>query len=88
VPRVADDVTRTLDIPPDVKDACHVRNDVRQRRSERGLSQAELGDALGVSRQTMNSIEAGRWLPSLPLAMALARFFGCSVEEVFHDDDE
>jgi putative transcriptional regulator len=64
-----------------------VRNDVRQLRTERRLSQAELGDALGVSRQTVNSIETGKWLPSLPLAIALARYFGCSVEEVFHDDE-
>jgi putative transcriptional regulator len=64
-----------------------VRNDVRQLRTERRLSQAELGEALGVSRQTVNSIETGKWLPSLPLAMALARYFGCSVEEVFHEDE-
>ena len=63
-----------------------MRNDVKQLRTERRLSQAELGEVLGVSRQTVNSIETGKWLPSLPLAMALARYFGCSVEEVFHDD--
>jgi putative transcriptional regulator len=65
-----------------------VRNDVRQWRTDKGLSQADLGELLGVSRQTVNSIETGKWLPSLPLAMALARYFGCSVEEVFHDDDD
>lgn len=63
-----------------------MRNDVRVLRAEKGLSQAELGDALGVSRQTVNSIETGKWLPSLPLAMTLARYFGCRVEEVFHDE--
>ena len=63
-----------------------MRNDVRLLRTERRLSQAELGAALGVSRQTVNSIETGKWLPSLPLAMALARYFGCGVEEVFHED--
>lgn len=63
-----------------------MRNDVRQLRTERRLSQAELGEALGVSRQTVNSIETGKWLPSLPLAMALARYFGRGVEEVFHDE--
>lgn len=51
-----------------------------------GLSQADLAKALGVSRQTVNSIEAGRYLPSLPLAFALARFFGTSIEEIFHED--
>jgi len=56
---------------------------VRQLRLTRGLSQAALGDALGVSRQTVNSIETGRYLPSLPLAIALARFFDTTVEEVF-----
>jgi putative transcriptional regulator len=81
-------MTRPLDIRPDVKEACHVRNDVRQLRSDKGLSQADLGQALGVSRQTVNSIETGKWLPSLPLAMALARYFGCSVEEVFHDEGD
>jgi putative transcriptional regulator len=63
-----------------------VRNDVRELRTEKGLSQAELGDALGVSRQTVNSIEAGRWTPSLPLAITIARFFGRTVEEVFDAD--
>ena len=52
-----------------------------------GWSQGDLAAALGVSRQTVNSIENGRYLPSLPLAIALARFFGRPVEEVFHDDD-
>jgi putative transcriptional regulator len=65
-----------------------MRNRVRDFRSEHGLSQAELGDAMGVSRQTINSIETERYTPSLPLAMALARFFGSSVEEVFDDNAE
>jgi putative transcriptional regulator len=63
-----------------------MRNVVRQLRLARGLSQAALGDALGVSRQTVNSIETGRYLPSLPLAIALARFFDTTVEEVFDVD--
>jgi len=41
---------------------------------------------MGVSRQTINSIEKGRYLPSLPLALALARYFQTTVEEMFHDD--
>ncbi len=60
-----------------------MENDVRERRTERGLSQAELAKAVRVSRQTINSIETGRYVPSLPLAFALARFFGVSVEEMF-----
>ena len=71
----------------DVKQTFHVRNVVKEQRLARGLSQAQLGEALGVSRQTINSIEAGRYLPSLPLAIALARFFTMTVEEVFDVDD-
>ncbi len=59
------------------------RNVVRERRLGRGLSQAGLAVALGVSRQTVNSIETGRYIPSLPLAVGLARFFGTTVEELF-----
>jgi putative transcriptional regulator len=49
-----------------------MRNDVRELRTARGLSQQELAEALDVSRQTINSIETGRYTPSLPLAIALA----------------
>ncbi|WP_115851881.1 helix-turn-helix transcriptional regulator [Thermasporomyces composti] len=65
-----------------------MRNDVRELRVAKGLSQAELGEFLGVSRQTVNAIETGRYSPSLPLAIKLARFFGRTVEEVFHVDDD
>jgi putative transcriptional regulator len=61
-----------------------VRNDVRERRAAKGLSQAELAERLDVSRQTINSIETDRYTPSLPLAIAIARFFGAPVEEIFH----
>jgi putative transcriptional regulator len=64
-----------------------MKNDVRELRTERGLSQAELAAAMKVSRQTINSIEKGRYVPSLPLALALARYFGKQVEEMFRDDD-
>ena len=60
-----------------------MENDVRERRGARGLSQRDLGKALGVSRQTINAIETGRYLPSLPLAMALARYFETNVEDLF-----
>ncbi|WP_299446620.1 helix-turn-helix transcriptional regulator [uncultured Phycicoccus sp.] len=63
-------------------------NEVRRLRTERGLSQAALGAALGVSRQTINSLEAGRYDPSLPLAILLARFFATPVESLFHLPDE
>jgi putative transcriptional regulator len=52
------------------------------------MSQGDLGDALGVSRQTVNSIENGRYLPSLPLAFAIGRFFGSGIEEIFTMDGE
>jgi putative transcriptional regulator len=63
-----------------------MRNDVRQLRSTRQLSQGHLAQVLGVSRQTINSIETGRYTPSLPMAIALAQFFGMKVEEIFHVD--
>ena len=63
-------------------------NDVRQLRLEHALSQAQLAEAMRVSRQTINSIENGRYIPSLPLAIALARYFGRPVEEIFHEKSD
>ena len=63
-----------------------MRNDVRERRAAKGLSQGDLALRMDVSRQTINSIETGRYTPSLPLAIAIARFFGVTVEEIFHAD--
>ena len=60
-----------------------MENDVRALRTAAGLSQAALGDRLGVSRQTVIAIETGRYDPSLPLAFKIARFFGATVEEIF-----
>lgn len=60
-------------------------NTVRELRTERGLSQAELAAAMNVSRQTINAIETERYTPSLPLALALARYFETTVEEMFDD---
>ena len=59
-------------------------NDVRELRTGRGLSQADLGRAMGVSRQTIIAIETGRYLPSLPLAFRLARYFDTPAERLFH----
>ena len=64
-----------------------MHNDVRELRTLKGLRQEDLAKALKVSRQTVNAIETGRYLPSLPLAFELARFFGKPVEELFHGDD-
>jgi putative transcriptional regulator len=63
-----------------------MRNEVRILRTGHDLSQQQLGEAMGVSRQTINSIEKERYTPSLPLAIALARYFGRPVEEIFHAD--
>ena len=60
-----------------------MQNDVRERRTALGISQAALADALGVSRQTINAIETGRYLPSLPLAFALAAYFDTTIEALF-----
>ena len=54
-------------------------------RLDRSLAQGQLAQAMGVSRQTINSIENDRYTPWLPLAMALARYFGVTVEEMFDD---
>ncbi|MFE0588908.1 helix-turn-helix transcriptional regulator [Micromonospora echinospora] len=63
-----------------------MKNDLRELRQSAGLSQRELAQALDVSRQTINSIETGRYDPSLPLAIAIARHFHRTVEEIFHVD--
>ena len=65
-----------------------MRNEVRELRTARGLRQEDLAKDVKVSRQTINAIETGRYLPSLPLAIALARYFGKPVEELFHGDDD
>ena len=61
-----------------------MHNDVRELRAGRGLSQGDLAREMNVSRQTINAVETGRYTPSLPLAISLARFFQRPVEEVFH----
>ncbi len=58
---------------------------MRTLRTQRSLAQGQLAEAMGVSRQTINSIENERYTPSLPLALALARYFGVTVEEMFDD---
>lgn len=60
-----------------------VRNRVKELRSERGWTQQQLAEAVGVSRQSINSIERERYVPSLPLALTFARVFGCATEKIF-----
>jgi putative transcriptional regulator len=60
-----------------------VTNRVKELRSERGWTQQDLAEAVGVSRQSINSIERNRYIPSLPLALEFARVFGCTTDEIF-----
>ncbi|MDR5760826.1 helix-turn-helix transcriptional regulator [Caballeronia sp. LZ035] len=63
-----------------------MKNCIRALRAEREWSQTDLAGALGVSRQTVNAIENGRYDPSLPLAFAIARVFGLRIEEIFKEE--
>lgn len=63
-----------------------MENRIKQLRADRGLTQAELANRLGVSRQTVIAIEQSRYDPSLPLAFAIARLFALPLEEVFWPD--
>lgn len=60
-----------------------VSNRVKELRTQLGWTQQELADAVGVSRQSINSIERNRYVPSLPLALEFARVFGCPTDEIF-----
>jgi putative transcriptional regulator len=60
-----------------------VHNRVKELRGERGWTQQQLADAVGVSRQSINSIERNRYVPSLVLALLFARVFACSTDEIF-----
>jgi putative transcriptional regulator len=61
-------------------------NRLKVLRAERDLTQAQLAEALQVSRQTVNAIETGKYDPSLPLAFKIARLFGRRIEDIFSDD--
>ena len=65
-----------------------VRSHIKEYRVRRGWSQQKLADAVGVSRQSINSIERGRYTPSLPLALRFARLFGCATEVLFELEEE
>jgi len=66
----------------------NVRNRVKELRNARGLTQEDLAKAVGVSRQSVISIERGRYVPSLPLALRLSRVFGCQTDELFALEEE
>ncbi|RZJ04329.1 MAG: transcriptional regulator [Brevundimonas sp.] len=63
-----------------------MNNHLKALRAERNWSQAHLADELGVSRQTVNALETGRYDPSLPLAFKIARVFGQPIEAIFIDE--
>jgi putative transcriptional regulator len=63
--------------------APHITNRVRELRTGRGWTQQQLAEAVGVSRQSINSIECDRYIPSLPLALAFARVFEIATDEIF-----
>jgi putative transcriptional regulator len=64
-----------------------MKNSLPELREQRGLSQADLADDVGVTRQTINAIERGRYDPSLELAFALADRFDCRIEDIFDPDE-
>ena len=65
-----------------------MKNRLKVLRAERDWTQADLAQALDVSRQTVNAVETGKYDPSLPLAFRLARLFGLSIEDIFQDQAE
>ena len=74
-----------------VKDALHgglaLKNCLEEKRKEKGMSQEDLANALEVSRQTINSLENGRYNPSILLAYKIASLFGCLIEDIFFDEE-
>ncbi len=64
-----------------------MKNRIKVERAERDITQQQLAEAVGVSRQTIVAIEKGRFLPSTPLAMKIARYFGKAVESIFILED-
>lgn len=64
-----------------------IRNRIRELRQARGWTQQQLAEAVGVSRQSINSIECDRYVPSLPLALEFARVFAVATDEIFELED-
>lgn len=65
-----------------------MKNKIKVARAEQGMTQQQLADAAGVSRQTINAIESGKFVPSTVLALKMAQIFRKAVEEIFQLDDE
>lgn len=68
--------------------SCEVANRVKELRTARGWTQEQLAAAAGVSRQSINSIERDRYVPSLLLALTFSRIFGCPTDEIFSLEDQ
>ncbi len=65
-----------------------IQNKVRELRIGKGWTQQQLAEAVGVSRQSINSIECNRYVPSLPLALMFARIFACTTDDIFKLESE
>lgn len=65
-----------------------MKNTIRIERAKLNITQQELADKIGVSRQTINSIEADRYVPSTVLALKMSALFGCKVNDIFNLEDE
>ncbi|SIT90866.1 helix-turn-helix transcriptional regulator [Edaphobacillus lindanitolerans] len=65
-----------------------MKNQIKENRAEHGMTQDALAEALGVSRQTVISLEKGRYNPSLELAFKLAAVFGCRIEDLFDPEED
>ncbi len=65
-----------------------MNNRIKVARAGQGMTQQQLAEAAGVSRQTINAIESGKFVPSTVLALKMARIFGCKVEDIFQLGDE
>ena len=65
-----------------------MNNRIKVARAGQGMTQQQLAEAAGVSRQTINAIESGKFVPSTVLALKMARIFGCKVEDIFQLEDE
>lgn len=65
-----------------------MKNQLAELRNGKGWSQADLAEQLGVSRQTINSLERGKYDPSLPLAFSISKLFKLPIEQIFQPDDQ
>jgi putative transcriptional regulator len=88
------DIPNTICYTVDVKQALHLvrrclmKNKIENIRKEQGILQDEMAKALGVSRQTISSLENGRYNPSIMLAYKIAKYFGMTIEDIFVFEEE